>query len=229
MEKVKELYSKYKAWIWPAGSGVASVVILALVIIPQLLNYFTVDGQISKTRRKIDVLETKAAGLENIDQAKMKKDLDTVFRVLPVDQGVPEAITTLQQIVNQSGLSLKSISYGSSKNDNSFNLSMTVVGQVPSVRSLLLKLKESPRVFRIEGITAVFQKSLSAAEVEIPITVFYEPTSQASGELDQPVPSLSQPEEELLKNLAQSVDSYFRLPGEATTSSLPLGKADPFN
>ena len=152
MEKVKELYVRYKAWIWPIGSGIASIIILALVIVPQLLDYFTVNGQISKTRNQINTLDAKAAGLERIDQVRLTKDLDTVFSVLPPDQRVPEAITTLQQIVNQSGLKLQNISYGSSKNENSFGLSMTVVGQVASVRSLLLKLKESPRVFQVEGI-----------------------------------------------------------------------------
>lgn len=229
MEKVKEFYIKYKAWIWPIGSGVASVIILALVIVPQLLNYFTTNGQITKTKTQVEVLEAKAAGLEKIDRTKMKKDLDTVFRVLPTDQGVPEAITTLQQIVSQSGLSLKNISYGSSREGNSFSLSMTVVGQVSSIRSLLLKLRESPRVFRVEGISAVFQKSLSAAEVDIPLTVFYEPAPQTTSSLDQAVPVLSGSEEELLKTLEKNVSSYFVMPEESTASSLPLGKVDPFN
>ena len=47
-----EFYLKYRFIIWPAIVGISTILILALVIIPQLLTYLKVRDQIIQTQNK---------------------------------------------------------------------------------------------------------------------------------------------------------------------------------
>ena len=232
MHNLTEVYAKYKLLIWPVVSGIASVVILVLVVIPQLLTYFNIRSQISDIISRSGRLEAKAQSLEVIDENLSEENLKVVFTVLPSDRNVPSAVTVLQSLIAQSGLTLKSTSYsaaarGASK--DSFQLNVTVLGQISGVRRFLISLKDSGRVFQIESISVRFQKSGSQVEAEIPITVFYSASLGKAGALDAEPPKLNAGEEKLLLDLSRLVaPGTLAGSGEASSSSVPIGKSNPF-
>lgn len=233
-----EFYLKYRFIIWPAIVGISTILVSVLVIIPQLLTYFKVRDQIIQTQNKSQNLEEKAVALENINSLLTQKDLKVVFSVLPVDQDVPKAMMILQDMITTSGLELRSTTFGSSRaiasqqtlDKNSFKLNITVAGPVNLLRDFLIKLQNSSRLFQVESIGVTFQKNQGVVEAEIPLSVYYQPSLGEIGKLDQPLPKLSDQNKELLAKLYQTVDqtnlSFDSI--ESTSSSIPLGKSDPF-
>lgn len=232
-----ELYLKYRFIIWPVIVGISSILILAVVVIPQLLTYLNIKNQIGQTKDQSQNLEAKAAELQNIDGLSTQKDLKVVFTVLPTDQDIPRAIMILQDMVAGSGLSLKSTTFGypgsSSKktsDGSSFLLNITVSGQINLLRDFLIELQNSPRVFQVESIDVQFQKTQGAIEAELPLSVFYQPTSGELGDLNQPLPKISDENKKLLSKLSQTVDQIdiFQDNIEVSSASVPMGKDDPF-
>ena len=170
--------------------------------------------------------------MEAIDQVAVKEGLKVVFTVLPGDQDVSEALSSLQELVNRSGLILKSVSYASAKrpssDKDSFQLNTTVLGPISSVKDFLINLKEGSRVFRVDAIGARFQKDGVIVESDIPISVFYTAAPIASVvALDQPVPQFTPRESQLLSKLSKIVSESL-LSTTDETASVPLGKANPF-
>lgn len=233
MKELSGLYSKYRLLIWPVVSGIASVVILALVIIPQLLNYLNIRNQISDIISRSGKLEAKAQSLERIDENLSEENLRLAFTVLPADRNVPSAVTILQNLIAQSGLTLKSTSYSAAARGaakDSFQLNVTVLGQISGVRKFLISLKDSGRVFQVESISVNFQKNGSMVEAQVPITVFYNASLGKTGDLDREPPKLSDKEEKMLSDLSRLVSYPGALAGadNATASSVPIGKSNPF-
>lgn len=233
MLKLKELYLKYKLFFWPVTTGLAALVILSLVIIPQILVYINTQGKISDANTKFEVIDAKAQELAQIDSSVISKDLQTVYSVLPKEQEVPQALVTLTSLVNSSGLTLKNTVYGGSKKtdkQNNFVLTISVIGRVNSIRDFLNNLNSSPRVFKVESIDVQFQRGSQLVEAKIPLLVYFQPSDgQTNLASDQPLPKLSSDDEKLLDELAkQSFDMGMTASLESTSSSVPLGKADPF-
>lgn len=231
-----EFYLKYRFIIWPTIVGIAVILVLALVIIPQILTYLQVKDKIYQTQNKSQNLEVKANELANIDNVATQKDLKVVFSILPTDQDVPKAMLILQSMVAQSGLELKSTSFGSSGSSsqnlgkNSFKLNIIVSGQITLLRDFFIQLQNASRLFQVESIGVQFKKTQGVIEAEIPLSVFYQPSLGEIGPLNQPLPKLSDTEKELLATLYQSISqSNISLNNaESSSSSIPLGKSDPF-
>lgn len=230
-----QFYLKYRMIIWPAVVGISSIIILALVIIPQLLTYMSVRDQINQTQNKSQNLEAKASELENVDSALTQKDLKVAFSVLPTDQDVPRAMMILQDMVAGSGLELKSTTFGSSGSKqttakNNFQLNVTVTGQISALRDFFVKLQNSPRLFQVESIGVQFQKNQGVIEAEIPLSVFYQTGVGQMGPVNQPLPKMSDKDKELLAKFTQITNqAELSLKNEeATSASVPLGKSDPF-
>lgn len=231
--KNSELYVKYSYIIWPVMVGLSSIIILALVIIPQFLTYLNVKNQINQTQNKSQNLEAKASELEIINDVSTQKDLKVVFSILPMDQDVPNAMIVLQDLITRSGLDLRSTTFGSSKQvagKNSFQLNITVSGQIQLLRDFLIQLQNSSRLFQVESISVQFQKDKGTIEADIPLSVYYQPTLGEIGPLSQPLPKFSDKNEELLSKLTTIINQANKSLNlaEASSSSVPMGKSDPF-
>lgn len=233
MKFANELYLKYRLLLWPVISGLASIAILVLVIIPQILGYLSVRTEIQNTQERSGKLEAKAQSLENIDDVETQKNLQAVFSVLPTDREVPQAISTLQSLISRAGLSLKSTSYNASlkgTSKESFQLSVTVVGQIGALRNFLISLENTNRIFQVEAINVQFQSSGLAIEADIPVTVFYGKDKNKLVSLESEVPRLNEKEGELLSRLSTLVASNpsGSAGPESSSSSVPVGKSNPF-
>ncbi|MBI4037368.1 type 4a pilus biogenesis protein PilO [Candidatus Daviesbacteria bacterium] len=230
MKWFKESYTRHKLLIWSVGSGLASVIILTLVIIPQFLSYLQIQNQISSIKDRSSSLEVKASELESFDSSAISKDLQVVFAVLPTSQDVPKTVTVLQTLVKNAGLELKSVSFtsaGKTADKSSIQISLTVEGPINLVRNFLISLKDAPQVIQVESIGVQMQRMGGAATADLPLSIYYEDAPKNIGSLDQPLPKLTADEEKLLNqlsNIAVPLTNYL----DATASSVPLGKTDPF-
>lgn len=226
-----KFYEKYKLLIWPIFVVAVTIGVTAMVVVPQFLDYLRLREEITVINDKSASLEQRALKMEEINQIAVEDGLKVVFTILPADQDVSEALTSLEDLVNRSGLILKTVTYASAKkaaaDKDSFQLNTSVLGPISSVRDFLINLKEGSRVFRVDSISARFQQDGMIVESDIPVSVFYSPSvSAANVVLEQPVPQLSQKEGQLLSKLSNAIPR-----SQATVSSevsVPLGKTNPF-
>lgn len=230
-DQLQEFYRKYKLIIWPAVVGVSCLLIAALIIVPQLLVYFNLRSEADGLSSRLGILQAKAQGLEQLNILDYNRDLDLAQAALPSEKQVPQALNMFQNLVTKSGLSLQNMKFISGDanltTEYSFQLGVTVLGDMNSVKRLLLSMQKAPRIFRLESVSVqAIRTTTDIVEADVFLKVFYEPNSTNLGSVEQPIPQLSAADRQVLDDLANKV----RLSGSdsANFSSVPLGRSDPF-
>jgi Tfp pilus assembly protein PilO len=250
----KEFLKQNKLIIIPILVGVSSVIIIVFVIIPQVLGYFNVKTEIASSQSRLSILEAKAQDLNKLDEDETQQGLQVVSTLLPEDADIAGVIADIQGIASRSNLEVSHVGYLSTQSTgdkkNNFQIEVKLSGPIPNVRTFLLSLQSFPRVIQVDNI--IVQSSTQAVESTISLTVFYSTDkSIASASLDQPITPLTDSQKKVLAQLAEAVKNKptapsaprIQLPspessGSATpetlplnvdTSSVPIGKIDPFN
>lgn len=225
---MKEIYYKYKIFLIPGIVSLISIAVLIFVVYPQASGYSQEINKIEKLKNNVEILNNKAKELQKIDEVTRGKDLVIALTILPTERDVPIAMSTLQSLIAKSNLVLKSTTYSpqsKSKENNNFMFTISVLGSLSSIKSFLGELQSGSRIFKVQSITLNFQNTSSLAEVSIPLLVFYEPVPKTLVTLDQPIPTISEKDEQLIGQLSKSV---FQTEITSTSSAVPLGKVDPF-
>lgn len=224
---IKEFYLKYRIYIIPVVVGMVCLGIIGFVIIPQIFEIFKERGSVGELTNRISLLDKKAKELNNLDETVLQTQLETAISVMPTGRDVPQAMAVLQDLIAKSNLSLKSTSYSSvsKTGQNSFSLTISVLGSLESSRNFLNSLREAPRLFKVESITLRVQPESNAVSLDLPLTVFYQPAPSTILSVDQPVAKITASEEDLIARLAKLAPKQ---PIFATASAVPVGKDDPF-
>lgn len=226
-EVLREFFIKYRIFIIPAVVGLVSLLIIAFVIIPQVLEIFIERGKVGELNNKIVLLNKKAADLNSLDENVLQKELTTALTVMPTNRDVPQTMAVLQGLISKYNLSLKSTTYssGGKTAQNSFQLTISILGSLQSTRDFINSLREAQRIFKVESIILRFQPEGNAVATDLPITVFYQPAPTAAISVDAPIANLDSNQQQLLANLTKLTAG-----GEifATAAAVPVGKADPF-
>lgn len=228
---MKEIYYKYKVFLIPAIIGVICVTILILVVIPQILGYFKEQDKIQTLKTRIELLNDKAKELQNIDEEARKNDLVVALTVLPTEKDVPRTMSMLQDLIVKSNLILKATTYSQqskSAGKDGFGFNISVVGPPSSVRDFLNELQNAPFLAKVNSITLTFQGTGSIIDAAIPLTIFYEPAPKTAVTLDQPITTISDKEEELLKKLSKNIVQPNVVTSTTAATMVPLGKLDLF-
>lgn len=227
MDQAKIFYLKYRFIIWPVVSGLFSIGIIGLVIVPQVLGYFETQDKITAIKSNVELLNAKVSELEMVDVKRVEEDLQVVFKILPQDPDVPEALVALQQLAEKANLQLNDTSFSqSNKSAKSFQLVASFTGRVQSVKDFLVYLQQSPRVMQVETIAAQFEKDGDLVELGLPVSVFYESTPKSIGSLEQPVPKLNDVDRQLVSKLSRFIPVAS---AGASLDLVPLGKTNPFD
>ncbi len=230
-EQAAEFYRKYKLIIWPVVVGVCCLVILMLVVLPQLLTYFSKRTETDELNNRLGVLEAKAQELEQLDDKVYSNNLKLALGALPSDKEVPQSLNILQSFITQSGMTLENIRFlantdpSSTEQKNTYQIGITVLGSLDSVKRLLLQVNNSPRIFRLDMINVNTLKGVSSVEADLTFTLFYEPQGTEIGSIDQPLPKLTDADQKLLGDLSNRT----RIVSTGTSNlNIPLGKLNPF-
>jgi Tfp pilus assembly protein PilO len=238
MEELKTKYLAYKHIILPIMVGVSSLIIVLLVLIPQISSYLQINGTIADNTQKLGVLQAKAQDLSSIDEQAYQKNLQTVYQLLPTDKSIPEILIVLQTLLNRSGLSLENIKLTISNDETSTKtkkkqelpVSISVRGAKSSLQRFLTDLQNSPRLMRVDSISATSSKGTTAVEIidaDIMIEAYYEPPVTSIGAVDQPLPKLTQEEQKLLQSLGSRLIINTNTP-VGSTSAVPIGSSSAF-
>lgn len=225
---IREFYYKYRIFIIPVVVGLICLIVIAVVIIPQTIELFKEKDTVGTLNNRITTLNNKTTELGNLDENKLNQDLMTALTVLPTERDVPQAMAVLQNLIAKSNLSLTSTSYSTSakaSDQSNFSLTISVMGSIVSTRNFLNTLSEGSRIFKVESISLKFLPDSTVASVDLPLTVFYQPTPKVALTIDQPVAKIDANEAELLNSLSKFA---FQQSIESTVSGVPMGKTDLF-
>lgn len=224
MNNLKSYYNRYRFFILPVGVSLTGVVIITMVVFPQLSAYLQTRGEIAQMTQRNSLVLAKAESLESINQDEYAENLELALSALPEDQSIPEALIAIQNVVSQSSMSLEGVrvlGISQQAGGSSYQLAITVLGTLNSLKDLLSNINDSPRVFKVESISA--QLLGLGVESEINLTVYFDPNIAMPAGLEQPVPKLSEEDEKLIAKIRSSAQLY-----QPPAQSLDFGKQDPF-
>ncbi len=234
-------FKKHKLVIVPILVGISAVVIITLVIVPQILGYFDIKGQINQRQIRLAVLEAKANELTKLDSSETQKGLEVVAVVLPNEADIAGVVADLQSLARKSNLEVSHAGFinsqGPTEKKNNFQIEIKLIGPISNLRTFLLSLQNFPRIVLVENITV--QSTTTSVESTLPLTIYYSADKTLpNSPVDQPVSALTPDQKKILTQLAVTVKSKSSvidntpILGPSATASavpVPIGKFDPFN
>lgn len=239
MRELKDFYRRYKFAVWPALSAVISVAVVITVIIPQFLGFLKGRDELKNIYDKTLTLQAKELELAEVDENRINESLQLAYTVLPKNRDIPEAATLLKNLAEKNGLSVKNLGFSGSSlegTESTFQLNIGVVGTLSIIKQFLNDLKISGRLLQTGPITLYFERQSEGIEAEIPLTVYYDNSTDTVQLLtDQPIAKLNDADQRLLEELTSGLGAIVPVVREPQTSSLTeseksvlLGKENPF-
>lgn len=229
-EGLKEFYQKNRSLIFPVLVGLASLLLIFLVLIPQIGNLISDNSSLTQVQEKSRFLEVKASELQNVDEVKLQKDLNISLNALPSNKDYLEVINLIQALLPQSGFSLNSLQFGQDTNQSTrlaFTVKMELSGPRSSLNVLLTNFESTYRPMRIASIETNTKEQNSAfVSAVILLNIFYSPLPTSLGSVETPLPKLSDKDQELINNLAKVITPVSS--AGPVSGNVPLGKSDPF-
>lgn len=230
-EDILKFYSKYRLFVFPATVALSSLLLIALVILPQTIKLVTNQTTGSELLNKSQFLEVKAQTLETLDAGDLTKKVDYALNVYPPGKDFGNVLGIIQRITGQTGFSILSFNIGGSRGSEtqSYSISLQLIGSRLLVSTLLNSLEKTPRLMKVDSIEVSQATGIQGVEVNLSLSVLFSPLPQNFGTVDSPLPELSQNEEELLVRLAGAQEGVGIAGGEGEVSSTTQrGKANPF-
>lgn len=216
-EVLLNFYQTNRFFIFPAVVAISSIFLIIFAVYPQITRLISGRETEGSLNARFELLNAKAAALENYDSEDLSKKLNIALGSLPIDKDFGNIIGLLQQIITGSGFSIDSISFSNSSpktgNVQSFSLKIEVKGSKEFFGTLLNNLESSPRLLKINSIDISSNQASQGLSVSLGMDVLYSSVSKSAGTADSPIPELSQKDEDLIVALSK------------VTSSLPAGRA----
>lgn len=231
MENFKKYLTRYNLFGWPLASIAISILLVAFIIIPQVLDIKKNSDVISNIESRTKNLDSKAASLAEIDTKAYQDNLRVALVVLPEEKDIPSAIGQIQSLISDNKLQLNGMTFAHSDNPNSsslqnYQIKIDVSGDQLSLKDFINSLKDAPLVMKVSDLEVSSNFKDNGLDSALTLTTYYQGQPQSLGDLEQPVSAINQADSDLLVRLQQRVQN---LPLISTSVNLgPRGKADPF-
>ena len=213
---------KYMIFIYPLAVGVASLILIFFVIVPQLQGFLSGQENVSSARIRLNNLDAKAATLANFDQKAYTEKLLAAFSSLPVDQDLSAIVGIFQNLTTSAGMALSNLRVGGEEEGNSYSVTAEVVGPANNLSLLLDVVDNSPRVMKLVTLDTN-PAGGDLVNATISVNVFYAPAPDSLGLVDTPLPELTEEDQAILTSL--TVPGSVGIPEPVL---LPSGKSNPF-
>lgn len=223
---MKNIFLQYKIFIYPLVVGIASLILIVFVIMPQLQGYLSGRENLSSSRIRLDNLDAKAETLQNFDHKAYADKLAVVLSSLPVDKDLSTIIGVFRNLTASAGMALSNLKIGGGDGSNSYSITAEVVGPAKNINLLLDVIDNSPRIMKLVSLeTNPSGNDLINASVSV--DVFYIPAPENLGSVEALLPELTEKDQAFLSSLKVSATTDVgTLP--VSQVALPSGKANPF-
>ena len=224
-EELIKFYQNYKMIIFPVLVAICSVILIAVIVLPQTMKLLSSQEVENEILKKSQILEAKAQDLESYDQQDLSVKLNSALNSFPSDKDYAKAVGLLQELAIQSGFIISSLNLGADSQGGggaqSYNINMAVLGPLDSVQNLLSSIESSSRIMRVKSLESSVKSDLSSASITLNIALLYSSFAGTATDIDSPLPELSEKDEEILAKLEPLKPDI--------SSQLPArGKSNPF-
>lgn len=228
-EELLKFYDKFKLLIFPAVIALSSLILIILVIYPQVIKLLDNQKKTADLGGKANFLEAKALELENYNTEDLQVKVKSALSSYPADKDYANLVKLLQNIVAQSGFNVVALSLGAASdkkgNAQSYSIKLDVLGAAAKLPILLGQLESSYRLMRLSTLETSGGKD-GQTSVSLNIEVLYASAPDGFGNIESPLPKLSQKEEEILSRLTAVNPIVSQEP--AASQLGPKGKSNPF-
>lgn len=228
---LKSFYSQYRSVIFMSATGIASLILIGVLIIPQILSLIDSNKAYQEITSKSQFLEVKAEDLQRINSEELKNKLNTSLSVLPAEKDLNDTINVMQSITQNSGFELRSLNFSDvSAERKAFGVKLEVAGSKDMLGRLLANLETSYRPIKIRTMDIIVPKAGNNINGTIDVDVFILPIPSSIASVDAPILQLSQSDEDLIASFVEQTSQAGITTSPATqTTNLPSrGKSNPF-
>lgn len=220
---------KYQLFLWPVMGVGISLGLSALLIIPQVNKISETNNKIEQLKQRTAILEKKASDLSKINIAEYKQDLAELQYAIPSQPDITSSISQIQGLAAQTQTVVTSMSINipsSASGSDSYQISISIKGDLTSVYSYINKLKSSPRVMAVNSIDFSGDKTGDSFEATISLTTFYQTAQTTLPSIEQPVNLLNDKDKEIIAKISGAITQLPII--SETTATGPKGKPNPF-
>lgn len=239
IKKLKEEITRHKLIVFPVFSGLTCILVIVFIIFPHILSIIETNKVLDSTREKNDDLNKKLTILKQIDKVVYTENTKTALLAIPADKNVPEAISQVAFLLTSNNLTLDSMVFsGGSLNEQpskdvaSYRLTLSIAGEVSSLKDFILKIINTPRLMRITKLEVTGGKASGSVQATVTLDVFFQPLPSSIGNIEQPVSVASADELALLTKIKdyQKNIPLLSTPNIDGSSDItgPKGKLNPF-
>lgn len=224
-----KLYSTYKLIIFPSVVVLSCLVLIATVIFPQISNLIGNSKTENQLRVKIKNIDTKAQALESVDENDLSSKLKIALSLYPSDSEPSYVIGVFQEVTARYGFNIGSLHLGGSTQAAKgsvleFNVKLELTGPRMLLKDLITNIENAPRIMKIDNMEIANTRIGDNVDVSLNVKVYYQPFPNSFGDIDTPLPTISDKEEAVLASLAKA--PVFTISG--FSAFVPKGKANPF-
>ena len=222
------LYEKYSIFIIPGLTGIIGSLMFIFLTLPQIFKIIAIETQITEITDEQSVNQDRINTLEKIDLNFYKTSLDNSLIALPNDKDIPGAITSILDLLSNSGLKLDNFAFSPSTlkeaGAESLLVKTDVSGTLDQIKNLISISNSSSRLIKIVGI-AFSGGQGDTVQASLDLVVFYTPLDIASTQ-DSKIELINEGENKILQLINENNQ---KINLNAPLQDVPSGKSDPFN
>lgn len=232
---IRSLLAKYQVIVWIIATTLTCISMTFFIIYPQTMEYLSLNQTISSNQSQIQLLTQKLDNLKKISLAEYKRSYTTLLQALPKERDLLPAIATIQNVVIENNLQILTVGFSSGStsqaNTDSFIINLELSGRLNDIKNFASQINQSPRLMKLNSIDISTDRKTGNYHSAIAIQVLYNPSPDASTEIDTPIDPLSQQDLNLINDLSTSLPAISSEP----TSDSPsvnfegVNRDDPFN
>lgn len=210
---------------------VISVLVILLVIVPQLQNFFSVREEIESTRERIATMNDNIAFLTGLNPDVLDRDYDTATTAIPPVRDASKLLSAIASAANASGVQLEDFSFnvgqvivsdgaaGLEHEEERSTITFGVKGNQSQVISLIDELHKKIPLLSVIKVDAQFTESDLSQ-----VTVVYHTKSlpQVAEDPSQAIRPLTEQNRALLDNLQSWNPIGATFPEISGDSSIPF-------
>lgn len=213
-------------------------------IIPKMRQIWTMRGELQKQSREIAALSAKVSDLKTLSETELYETANLLEEALPPGKDFYRTISLVRQLCQQNNVGLVSFNFSPGEISSESAKGKSVSGLSSSAITLefassfedflklanqiekVLPLTEIDGIkFSLEEKKASDSSGLARFSGKMNILTYYAPLPKTLGNLDKPLPKISNQDKKLIEDLK----GYFKLQPETEESSeVILGRDNPF-
>ncbi len=216
------LYFRYKDFFVPVIVIFVCILLVFQVIIPQIQQIFSLNDQIAATNGRIAVLEKNITTATQLDDTQLSSQLQVALRALPSQKDFVGIVAAISNAAVAANVPLGDYAFqvgdigkvDTSQKQTTVQLTITIGGGINDVQRFLEALKKQ---LPLSDVTEVHVLNSSLSSVNI--VFYYKPLPQIQFKESNPLPVLSQSENDLLQSLSL-VNTVGQTPSASPAASL---------